>query len=69
MLQIYKIKTICRHFLKNFLTIFGDPILFFGKHKHKHLYMTNLHTKYFSKDKWHRESIPQAPSRGAVGEW
>ena len=31
MLQIYKIKTIFRHFLKIFLTIFGDPSLDSGE--------------------------------------
>lgn len=30
MLQIYKIKTIPSHFLKNFLTIFGDSLPIFG---------------------------------------
>ena len=53
MLQIYKIKTICRHFLKNFLTIFGDPILISGEDKHKYLYICNLHTKHFSNQEKH----------------
>ncbi len=53
MLQIYKIKTICRHFLKNFLTIFGDPLLISGEDKHKYMYISNLHTKYFSNREKH----------------